>query len=173
MATRSENVSAMNISAEEREERVRKAKAEIQERKSSIADMNDAEYRALLKSMSKLNQSAYTPEVLTEKCYEYIDFCGRGGLKVNMYGLANYLGVTHRTLNNWKAKGNDLGEIIDQFQDFMRNSYIQRIEEHTQANIFLLRANGVSDTTKVEVSNASNTGLTEDELQDRISKLGL
>ena len=173
MATRSENVSAMNISAEEREDRVRKAKAEIQERKSSIADMDDAEYRALLKSMSKRNQSAYTPDVLIEKCFEYIDLCGREGWKVNIFGLANYLGVAHRTLNAWCAKGNDLGEIIEQFKDFFRNSYVQKLEEHTQANVFMLRYMGVSDTQKVEISNQNNTGLTEDELQERIAKLGL
>lgn len=173
MATRSENAKAMNISAEEREKRVLEAKAEMQARQSSIGDMSDAEYRALLKSMSKLNQSAYTPDVLTEKCYEYIEFCGREGIKCNVFGLANYLGVTNRTLNNWVAKGNDLGEIIEQFKDFMRNSYVQRLETHTQANIFMLRYMGVSDTQKVEISNQTNTGLTEDELQERISKLGL
>ena len=173
MATRSENMTAMNISAEEREQRVLEAKAEMQARQSSIGDMDDADYRALLKSMSKRNQSAYTPDVLTEKCYEYIEFCGREKIKPNVFGLSNYLGVTNRTLNNWVSKGNDLGEIIEQFKDFMRNSYVQRLESHTQANIFMLRYMGVSDTQKIEVSNNTNTGLTEDELQDRISKLGL
>lgn len=149
----------------------------MKQAKLAISNANTPEeYQALLKLFKLTGASEktkWTPEILMEQVTNYLILCGNDKLRPNIQGLANYLGVTSRTLQLWRTKPTttELGEIITKFVDFVINNHIQLIESNPTAHIHMLKAYGFGNQQTITLNTESQNQ--EEDIDEQISRLGL
>ena len=113
-------------------------------------------------------------ESLTHEIDMFFIYCGENDFKPTIPALVTWLGISKSQFNDWRAKQDRYGDksaVINEACTIMETYLQSNIDKYPTGSIFLLKtSHGHAETSKIEVTSK---GVGEDEIADKIKKMGL